>query len=418
MATCTVHPKGALSGEVHIPPSKSHTMRALLFASMGKGESRLQTPLRSPDTLAMVRACRQLGAEISEQEGEWIVRGVGGAPQVPGDIIDAGNSGQVLRFIGAVSALAPGWTVVTGDESVRTRRPAAALLDGLCQLGATAYSTRSTGFAPIVVGGPMRAGRARIDGSDSQPLSALLIAASFLEGESEISAYNAKEQAWVDLTLSWLLSLGIEAERVAPDHYRVVGPAQYEGFSTTLPGDYSSAAFPAAAALVTNGSVRLKGLHPDDVQGDRLLFDLFAEMGAEVGEEVRAGQLHGIEVDLNRCIDALPILAVVGCFASGEMRLRNGRIARQKESDRIASIATQLRAMGADLDELDDGLTIRQSQLRGCSLSACNDHRIAMALIVAALGAEGESRISGAEWIEKSYPHFVQEMNRLGAKIE
>lgn len=382
-------------------------MRALAFALMAKGESRISNPLHSPDTYAMIEAIRQLGAEVETGE-QWTVQGVDGRPQVADDVIDCGNSGQILRFVAALAALSGGWTVLSGDLSVRRRRTASALIDGICQLGGEAFSTRGDGYAPICVRGPMRAGQIVIDGSASQPISALLIAASFLEGETEIATQGSKERAWVDMTLSWLQTLGVDAMRLSTDRYQVSGRAQIRGFEAEIPADCSAAAFPAALKAITGAAIEVDW--PDDpAQGDRTFADLLEAMGP---------QRKGIEVDLDGCIDALPILAVVGCYATSEMRLRNGAIARKKESDRIAAIAEQLRRMGADLDELDDGLVIRPSELKGADLSACGDHRIAMALIVAAICAKGESRISGAHWIEKSYPHFIAQLNQLGANIE
>lgn len=398
-------------------------MRALILAALGRGESHLYRLLDSPDTERMIAACRQLGAAI-EQEGEVCrVRGIGGRPRTPDDVIDAGNSGLVLRFAGAVAALGEGTTVITGDPSIRGRRPAQPLLDGIAQLGGEAYATRGNGLAPLVIRGPIGPGLVAIDGADSQPVSALLIAASCLHGVTEIVVENEGERPFVEMTIKWLWAVGVDVDRISEGHYRVVGPAAYRGIDVEIPGDYSAAAFPLAAALVTRSCVRMAGLVGGDGQGDHLLLEWARQMGGVVEERREGvvvkgeGRLRPLSVDINPCIDALPIMAVLGCYADGVTHLYNGLIARRKESDRIAAIATELQKMGGVVEEREDGLQIVGGALRGAPLESWGDHRIAMALFVAALGAEGESTIAGFECVEKSFPHFAEKMAQLGARL-
>jgi 3-phosphoshikimate 1-carboxyvinyltransferase len=423
MSTCHVLPSRHLSGEVRLPSSKSHTMRALVLATLGVGTSKLRYLLQSPDTDRMIEACRHLGARIELLGDECLVSGVGRLPARPKCTIDAGNSGLVLRFIGAISTLSPGTVAINGDRSIQERRSAQPLIDGINQLGGCAFSMRDNGRAPLVLSGPIRPGRVQIDGADSQPVSALLIAASFLDGVTEIAVENEGERPFIDMTLHWLWSCGIDAQRVEEGRYRVRGPAAYNRIEAEIPGDYSAAAFPIAAALVTGSEVALRGLVGEDSQGDRLFFDWVREMGGQVHEErdrvvVSGGsQLRGIDVDINGCIDLLPIMAVLGCYAKGETRLRNGAIARLKESDRIEAIVTELRKMGATIQAEGGEVRISKSQLHGAELESWDDHRIAMALAVAALGAKGESRIAGFECVDKSFPGFVEKMGRLGAAI-
>ena len=161
-----------LQGGITIPPSKSHTLRAILFATMAHGQSVIRNYLPSPDTQAMLRACTLLGAKFEVEKESLRIDGVGGLPSTPADVIDAGNSGQVLRFVAAVAALTSGYTVLTGDESIRTLRPVQPLLEGLSGLGVLAVSTQGNGSAPIIVKGPMLGGMTRLDGADSQPVSA------------------------------------------------------------------------------------------------------------------------------------------------------------------------------------------------------------------------------------------------------
>jgi len=175
-----------LNGHITIPPSKSHTLRAILFASLAKGESTIYNYLHSPDTTVMINACRQLGAEIDIDVNKLHIVGTAGKPQLPANVIDAGNSGQVLRFISAIAALIPGYTILTGDHSIRTNRPIQPLLDGLQKLNVFAVSTKDDGYAPVIIKGPLQPGKTFLHGEDSQPVSGLLIAAAFSQGPTFI----------------------------------------------------------------------------------------------------------------------------------------------------------------------------------------------------------------------------------------
>ncbi len=419
MDELTIFPS-KLSGRIAIPPSKSHTQRALLFSMLGSATSRIINPLLSPDTEAMLTAIALFGAKIERKPNLLEIQG---GFSLPEDIIDAGNSGQVLRFMGALSALLPGGCEITGDASIRTRRPIKALLYALRHLGAIAESARGDGHAPILINGPIHPGACRLSGEDSQPVSALLMATSFLDGPSEIFVDNPGETPWIDLTLDWLKRLGGVVENDNYTHYRVKGGLNYSGINYTVPGDFSTAAFPLVAALITQSTLSLEGLDPNDVQGDKILIEILQKMGAKIQWKdneliVFPSQLIGQKIDINSCIDALPILAVAACFAKGRTLLYNGAIAREKESDRIASIAKELKKMGANIEEREDGLVIEESTLQGASLDGHSDHRIALATAVAALGAKGSSHIQSTTCINKTYPTFIKDFQTCGAVIE
>lgn len=419
MNSFTVHPS-PLSGTLSIPPSKSHSQRALYFAMKGQGTSQIENLLNSPDCHAMIRAIEQFGATCTWQDTTLVVQGGFYPAEGP---IDAENSGQILRFLGALAALLPSYTEITGDVSIRKFRPIKPLLSALRQLGALSESICGDGFAPIRIKGPIHPGTCKLDGTDSQPVSALLMALSFLEGPSEIEVTNPGETPWIDLTLDWLRRLGAKVHHEEYRRYFVQGGLHYKGFAYTVPGDFSSAAYPLVAALITQSSLTLEGLDPTDIQGDRKILDLILQMGGKLywdkkTLQIEPSSLCGIEIDINTCIDALPIFAVLGCFAKGTTRLYNGAIARKKESDRILAIATELRKMGGQIEEREDGLLIHQSPLQGATLCSHRDHRIALSLAVAALGAKTPSTIEGIEWIAKSYPTFVKDMQMIGAQFE
>lgn len=407
-------------------PSKSHTLRALAFALMGSGVSYVHNYLPSPDTDAMLRAIELLGAQIEQRPNLLKIQGTGGHLYPPADVIHAGNSGQVLRFIGALSALSPHYTVFTGDHSIRSNRPISPLLDAITQMGATAVATRNNGFAPFIVKGNLQPGCAQFAGRDSQPVSAMLMACSFLQGPSQFTISTPGETPWIDVTLDWLKRLGTNVHHSNYTKYSLPGGLRYRDFSRTIPGDFSSASYPLAAAILHKRALHIEGLDRHDSQGDKALLSLLTAMGAKLewttqnvlSVPSQRASLQGVAIDVDPLIDALPLLAVLGCYAEGDTHLFNAASARHKESDRLACVTKELRKMGGSIEENASALTISPQILRGAQLESYHDHRIAMALTVAALGATSPSFIVNTACIEKSYPHFVSDMQKMGFCVE
>ncbi len=418
--------KSSLKGNIHIPPSKSHTLRSILFGALGNGKSVIYNHLKSNDATAMIEACRQFGAKVDVLPDRIEIDGLNGQIHHTDDVINAGNSGIVLRFCSAVGALGHLPVVITGDHSIRHQRPIKPLLEGLRQLGVSAKSMRGDDFAPVIIQGPLKTGKATIFGEDSQPVTALLIAASFAEGPTDIMVEQPGEKPWIDLTLSWLDRLGITYKKNGYSHYQIPGKSRYQGFTYTVPGDFSSAAFPIAAALITQSELTLENLDMDDIQGDKEIIQVFRNMGAhiEIDESKRSlhvkkgSQLKGITVDINNFIDAITILAVVASFAEGETLIKNAAIAKQKECNRIRCIATELTKMGANITETEDGLCIKKSTLKAAEVYSHHDHRMAMSLAVAAMGVSGQTLITSVECVSKTFPSFKHDMTQLGANIE
>ena len=402
--------------KIEAPSSKSHSLRAILFASLADGDSEVYNILPSPDAEAMITACRQLGAKVTKKDSYLKITGVAGEPKLTDKIIDAGNSGQVLRFVGAICSLIAGTTTLTGDESIRTKRPVLPLISAVEQLGGYAIAKSKGIYAPLAITGPISPGIVTMAGEDSQPVSAMLIACSFMAGISEINVINPGEQPWINLTLTWLRSLGAVIENHNYQSYLIHGSLKYRGFNYTVPGDFSSIAFPLAAALLTNRELVITGLNPDDSQGDKDIITILVASGANIkflGRELifkPTGKISGIQVDLNNCIDALPILTVIACFANSPSKFSNVAIARSKESDRLATIKLELTKMGAKIKEGVDSLEVWPAKLMSASLDSHNDHRIAMALYVANIAIGSQPKINNLECIQKSYPNFCQIM--------
>ncbi len=415
-----------LKGEVELPTSKSHSIRAVIFASMAKGKSKLDKLLDSPDIENALKACQMMGAKITYSDGPVEIQGTDGQFNSPEEEIDSGNSGQVLRFIGALAALGDGVTTLTGDESIRTNRPVLPLLKALRKLGAKAKSLEGNDCAPITIEGPAKAGPVSLNGEDSQPVSGILMLAAFLEGTTKLDVTKPGEKPWIDLTLSWFDKVGIPYANDRYRHYTIKGKNSIKAFNYTVPGDFSSAAFPAAAAFATRSKVTLKNIDMSDVQGDKKFFEALEKMGATLDYDDSKKEmfvdgtqpLTGQELDINDYIDAITILAVLGCLAEGTTVLKNAAIARRKESDRIECICRELKKMNAEIEETPDGLIIKKSELKDATVESHDDHRIAMSLTIAGLAAEGSTIIQNVECVKKSYPSFVEHLLHLGADIE
>jgi len=283
------------------------------------------------------------------------------------------------------------------------------------------------GTAPIVLHGPLRGGEASIDGTTSIYLTPLLVACPLASGRSVLQVDGEMhEQGYVRMTLDWLRSAGIEIH--ANDtltRFEVAGGQTYQPVERVIPADFSSAAFPACAAVLAGRQdVVLEGLDFSDTQGDKVVFDWLCDMGADIVHEdrnavlVRPGaRLNGQRLDLSGAPDALPILAVVACAAEGKTRLENVAMARIKETDRITVMREELSKMGARIEELPDGLVIHHSELHGADVDGHDDHRVVMALAVAGMIADGTTRIRGAECARITYPTFVASMRGIGAVL-
>jgi 3-phosphoshikimate 1-carboxyvinyltransferase len=411
-----LHPKALLC----LPPSKSQTLRAILFATFAKGLSIIRNPLASPDTEAMIEACGALGATIVREGDELQIRGIGTRRETGKKEINAGGSGITLRFIAACAALFREPISIIGDESMIERRNCLPLLEALLQLGAKAAS--KNGHVPLSVSGPIASGRCCLDGRDSQPVSALLIATSLLSGVSHIEVKNPGEKPWVLLTIEWLRRLGVKVEMDNFSHFSVVGLGRaFPPFVYEVEKDLSSLAYLVAAALLRPVHVIIEGVDLSSHLPDKKVLSILCEMGARFDYDEKVKRLsvkgpqilHGGSFDMDDCIDMVTILAALGCFAESPLHLHNASSARDKESDRLSRMREELSKMGALVEETSDGLIIKKSTLHSARLSSHNDHRVAMALQVAGFGAGIDCTIEGKECVEKSFPSFFEQFEKI-----
>jgi 3-phosphoshikimate 1-carboxyvinyltransferase len=424
------------SGTVTIPASKSHTIRQLLIASLADGESVIKAPLDSLDTRSCIEACKVFGAEIIEQRtmeqiSAWKINGNNNFKNFAGQhkIIDVGNSGTTLYLTLAVAGLQEETIEFSGDEQIK-KRSAAPLLDALAGLGVQVQS--NNGCAPIKIKGTWKGGKVSLPCPTSQYLSALLIASPLAPAGTvtEIDVPLLNEKPYIEMTLSYLKAQNIPF-KASPDLSRFVipGGAAWKAFSCAVPADFSSAAFPAAAAVISGGKATLLGLDLQDTQGDKYFFEILKSMGCTVQSQndgknghsltvFREGDLKGGTFDLNETPDLLPAAAVVAAYAKGDTALVNVAHARIKETDRIAVMAQELAKLGVRCTELPDGLIIHG---KGSLFTSINpvpasipvieghgDHRIVMAFAAAALGSPCPIEITTAESANVTYPGFLE----------
>lgn len=420
MTSVTINP-GKASGQLYPPPSKSQTLRAIIFAMMAKGKTTIYNYLPSPDTFAMIDAIKSYGVKARIFKGKIEITGLGGTLNPPKDIIDAQNSGIILRFIGAIAALNNTFSIITGDSSIKKNRVILPLIEGLRQLNVYAESLNRDGRPPIIVKGPIKPNKISIDGQDSQPVSALLIATAFSDGPTEILVKSPGEKPWVDLTLSWFDRFDIKYENNNYSHYKIEGGAKIKAFEIKIPPDFSSISFPIVAALITNSEVTINNIDFDVHGGDKKFIEGIEKLGAIIEIDktkqtlkvLKISSLKGTELDINDYIDALPILGVLGCFCKGKTYIKNAKMARYKESNRISAITAELKKMGAKIEAKDDGIVVERSNLLGREVDSHGDHRIAMSLCIAALGAKNNTTVANIDCIKKSYPNFFEDLKKL-----
>ncbi len=416
--------RSRLRGSVLIPASKSHTIRAVAVAALADGHSLVRNPLLSGDSEAAVRCYRAMGAEIDTADAScWKVAGVGGRIVPPTETIDVLNSGTTLRIAMGSAALAARGdvTTFTGDAQIQTR-PVGPLLEALQDLGAECVSLNRNGKAPVRIGGQLKGGRTSIEAKTSQYVTSLLMCAPLAAGDTEIDVTLLNEPGYVQMTLDWLDKQGIAYENDRMRRFRVQGGQSYRAYDLPVPADFSSATFFLCAGALFADEITLEGLDFADSQPDKAVVDYLRAMGADISIDadaitVRAAALKGAEIDMNATPDALPAMAVVGAYAEGTTRLVNVPQARMKETDRIACMAQELTKMDARVEELPDGMVVHHSKLKAAHLDGRGDHRIVMALSLAAMGLDESCTIDTAEAMAVTFPDFVDLMRSVGADM-
>ncbi|OVE86108.1 3-phosphoshikimate 1-carboxyvinyltransferase [Natronolimnobius baerhuensis] len=418
----------SVRGTARAPPSKSYTHRAILAAGYADGAT-VRDALWSADTRATARAVELFGGTVERQsDGTLEIEGFDGRPEVPADVINCDNSGTTMRLVAGAAALADGMSVLTGDESLRSR-PQGPLLEAIQELGGWAESTRGNGQAPLVVTGPITGGEVSIPGDvSSQYITSLLMAGAVTAEGIEIDLETELKSApYVDITTELLADYGVDAEQTDRG-FTVAGGQSYAPADGkyAVPGDFSSISYLlAAGAIASEEGIHVEGAQPS-AQGDTAIVDIVERMGAEVEWDrengtidVSKAELEGIEVSVEDTPDLLPTIATLGAVAEGDTHITNAEHVRYKETDRVSAMAEELGTMGVETTEEQDLLTIHgsESTLSGATVDGRADHRIIMSLALAGLVADGETTVQGTEHVDVSFPGFFDLLEELGADV-
>ena len=423
---------GPLKGRTTVPTDKSITHRALLFGAIAEGVSRVRHALRSGDTLATLDVVRKLGIEVRETDaGEWLIhgRGLHGRSE-PEEVLDCRNSGTTARLVAGLLAGQPFFSVLAGSPQLR-KRPMDRITTPLRQMGAQIVGRDEGRLLPLaIIGSPLHGIEYELPMASAQVKSAILLAGLYAQGLTVVKEPGPAR----DHTERMLSSMGAPILRkgayITSEHpARELAP-----LDLTVPGDFSSAAFLLAAGAILPGSdIHILGVGVNPTR--RGLLDALIAMGADVtltnwresgGEPVgdlhiRPSELHATTIEGDQVvtmIDELPVFAVIATQARGETIVRDAAELRVKETDRIATTVAELRKLGADIEELPDGFIVRgPTRLQGAHVWSHGDHRLAMALTIAGLAAEGTTVVREIACAADSFPAFVETLLVLGAKL-
>ncbi len=422
-----VRPARSVAGALRLPGDKSISHRYAMLAAIAEGDTRLENFSTGADCASTLGCVRALGVEVERTGNSVLIRGRGHKLQAPESPLDCGNSGSTMRMLSGILAGQDFESELTGDESL-SRRPMARIITPLEMMGAK-ITAQAGGRPPLRVrGGKLKGIRYTMPVASAQVKSCVLFAGLLASGETSVS----EPMRTRDHSELALRGFGAELTQMG-NETRIAGGQQLRAIEAAIPGDISSAAFfLCAAALFPGAELNIEDLLMNPTRA-RLL-DILIQMGVGISVtqlQEQHGELRGtVKVegrglkgttiagaDTAALIDEIPVLAAVAPYTEGGIEIRDARELRVKESDRIAAIATNLRAMGAQVEEREDGLKIPGKQkLRGAEVESLGDHRIAMALAVAALRAEGETRIGGAEAAVISYPGFFDALESVAQR--
>src|SRR6266568_4925012 len=415
-------PIARVQGTVKMPGSKSISNRVLLLAALSEGETRVKDLLDSDDTRVMLEALTRLGVRIERPSGDSaVVHGVGGSFPVKSAELRLGNAGTAFRPLAAALALAGGEYRLSGAPRMH-ERPIGDLVDALRRLGARIEYSGAEGFPPLVVhAGRIRAGdKVRVRGDvSSQYLSALLMALPMTGARIEVEG-ELISKPYVEITLNLMRRFGVEVERNGWKTFTVPAKRYASPGEIRVEGDASSASYFLAAGAIGGGPVRVEGVGRGSIQGDVRFAEVLERMGAAIsmgedwiesaaGAEARTrGKLKALDADLNHIPDAAMTAAVVALFAGGPSTIRNIASWRVKETDRIAAMATELRKLGAAVEEGDDSIRVTPpAALKPATIATYDDHRMAMSFSLAALGGI-KVRINDPGCVGKTFPEYFE----------
>ena len=424
MESLTLQPIQKVSGEVNLPGSKSVSNRALLLAALSSGKTRLTNLLDSDDIRHMLNALTKLGVsyQLSDDKTVCEVEGLGGAFASQEALeLFLGNAGTAMRPLAAALCLGSGEYVLTGEPRMK-ERPIGHLVTALREAGADVEYLENENYPPLKIKGTgLKSGTVSIDGSiSSQFLTAFLMAAPLAEGQITIKIEGELvSKPYIDITLHIMKQFGVDVinndyqEFVIPTGQQYVAPGDF-----LVEGDASSASYFLAAAAIKGGEIKVTGIGKNSIQGDIQFADALEKMGAEIewGDDYvisRVGQLKGIDMDYNHIPDAAMTIATTALFAEGTTAIRNVYNWRVKETDRLAAMATELRKVGAEVEEGEDYIIVQPvSELKHAAIDTYDDHRMAMCFSLVAL-SDTPVTINDPGCTSKTFPDYFDKLKML-----
>lgn len=424
MESLTLQPIHKISGEINLPGSKSVSNRALLLAALAKGKTRLTNLLDSDDIRHMLNALSQLGVnyQLSEDKTVCEVEGLAGSfkGQQPLELF-LGNAGTAMRPLAAALCLGEGEFVLTGEPRMK-ERPIGHLVDALRQSGAQVEYLENDNYPPLKIKGTgLKSGSVTIDGSiSSQFLTAFLMAAPLAEGDITIQIDGELvSKPYIDITLDIMAKFGVAVDNQDYQTFVVRGGQTYQSPGDYLvEGDASSASYFLAAAAIKGGEIKVTGIGKNSIQGDVQFADALEKMGAEIewGDDYvlcRRGELKAIDMDFNHIPDAAMTIATTALFAKGTTAIRNVYNWRVKETDRLAAMATELRKVGAEVEEGEDFIIITPpASVAHAAIDTYDDHRMAMCFSLVAL-SDTPVTINDPNCTSKTFPSYFDKFCHL-----
>ena len=413
--------KSKLKGQIVCPANKSYTHRAIFLAALSDGKSIVKKILRSNDTIATINACRGFGIEVEEMENNVTIKNTIDST-VQNSMINAENSGTTIRIAIAIAALSGGNTRLTGDDSLR-KRPMQPILDALETMGVETES--EDGKPPINIKGKIQGKEISIKGEiSSQFISALLIIAPRLpEGLTVNIEGELVSKPYVDLTIAIMKKFGVEV-KIEEEYKRYnVSHQIYKPTTFSIPSDFSNLALLLAANVLLDDGLNIEISLGDMPQGDEAIVDILEKLGVNVRleEEMITTEspelLNGGKFDLSNTPDLLPAIAILALKSEKPIEMFNVKHARYKETDRIAILSRELKKIGLDVEEKEDGMIVKKSgELHSAELNSENDHRMFMAFSIVGMFI-GDCTVSDPDAVKVSYPEFIEDMKNVGANF-
>lgn len=408
---------------IEVPGSKYIANRVLMLAALANGESTISNVPENNDINRAIEALQNFGIDINKNGNVLKIQGSNGQINPVSNEINVGESGTLMRFITAVSALSSKKVTITGSKRI-TERPVEHLIDALAQVGIKCESP--TGCPPVSIqGGKIMGGEILVQGNiSSQFISGLLLVAPFAEGDLTIKLTSELVSVkYVDMTIKMMEEFGVTVQRDGYKEFFIAAGQKYIARDFIIPGDWSSASYFLAATALLQDQIKIINLDLNSKQGEAKFYEVLGKMGCEIelGENSVSlksdKKLKGIDIDMGNMPDVAQTLAAIAPFAEGKTTIRNIEHLRYKECDRVEETANELRKIGGNVTTTKDSITIEPSQITGGQVETHNDHRMAMSFALCGLKAENVV-INNPEVSSKSFPIYWEKLQEIGVEIE